>query len=350
MSQTFLTPMGTEILFLLNGSGRSLPELFSLLRYDEEDIRRCIKDLSQKWLINRADEKVSLTLIGHLLANKIRTTLPAQYGGEISPAGEGLSADHSDWVLDTKVRENIIRDIFISNPWLEILPDQPLVSDDGNRQQRKGIAEESCYINGLGEGDTLLDDLFRTTAVIQRFGSFFMVHAIETLPPQLADRLGDLYHARLMSDIPVDFKQDFDYYIEIIRQAERVRGVSTWATSRIAFEMGKRILHGADIELIITRDLAGTLLLPPYRQIALKLIGLGNIRFRISLVPVEVGLTVTNRHLSLGFFTRKGHHYDSFYDLVCTTPRARAWGEELFHYYQRNSIPADDYFTQSNRS
>jgi predicted transcriptional regulator len=350
MSQTFLTPVGAEILLLLNSTGGSIPELFTQLRYEADDVRRCIKDLSLKWLITQADEKNTLTLIGRLLAIKIRATIPAQNGEKTSLAGEGIIPDRSDWILDSEARESIIRDFFSSNPWLEMLPDQPLVSDDYIGQQHKGIAEESCNVNALGEGDTPRDDLFRTAVVIQRFGSFFMVHATETLPPQLIDRLGDLYHARLISYIPVDFKQDLNYYIDIIRQAERVRGVSTWATPRIAFEMGKRILQGADIELIITPDLAGTLLLPPYRQIALKLTGLGNVRFRISLVPVEVGLTVTDRHLSLGFFTRKGHHYDSFYDLVSTTSRARAWGEELYHYYQQNSLPAEDFFAQMNRS
>lgn len=350
MSRSFLTPMGAEILVLLDGTGRSLPELTALLRYEPEDVHGCIRNLSQQWLVFRADEGIVRTLIGHLLAKKILAALPEPYGRKTGPAGKGFSPDPPGWILDSGLRERIIRDLFISNPWLELLPDQPLVSDETVGKQRKGTFGESTCVNVLGEGDNPLDDLFRTASVIQRFGSFFMVHAIETLPPPLADRLGDLHHARLISDIPVDFKQDLDFYIDIIRQAEWIHGVSTWATPRIAFEMGKRILHGADIELIITRDLAGTLHLPPYRQIALKLSGLGNMRFRISLVPVEVGLTVTDRHLSLGFFTRKGHHYDSFYDLVSTTPRARAWGQELYRYYQQNSIPADEFFKKGNGS
>lgn len=346
MPQPFLTPMGAEILFLLNGTFRSLPELFSLLRYEAGDIRRCIRDLSQKWLINLVDERVTLTFTGNILANKIRAALPAQYGREISPAGEGPSADQSEWVLDPEARESVFRDLFQSNPWLELLPDQPVVPDNGTSHRHKGISEGSWCIGCLGEGDTPLDDLFRTSVVIQSFGLFLMIHTIETLPWELAERLGDLYQARLVSDIPVDFKQNFDFFLDIIRQAETIRGVSTWATPKIAFEMGKRILHGADVELIITRDLAETLLSAPYRQIALKLTGLSNLRFRISQVPIEAGLTVTDRHLSLGFFIKKGHQYNRFYDLVSTTPRARAWGRDLYCYYRQNSLPADEFFAQ----
>lgn len=348
MPQPFMTPMGAEILFLLNGTLRSLPELFSLLRYEAGDIRRCIRDLSQKWLINLVDERVTLTFTGHILANKIRAALPAQYGREISLVGECPSGNQSDWVLDPEAREKAFRDLFQSNPWLELLPDQPLLPDDGTGQWKTGISMGSWSTSCPGEGDTPLDDLFRTSVVIQNFGLFLMIHTIEALPSELAERLGDLYQARLVSEIPVDFKQNFDFYLDIIRQAEKIRGVSTWATPGIAFEMGKRILHGADVELIITPELAETLLSAPYRQIALNLIGLSNLRFRISQVPVEAGLTVTDRHLSLGLFIKKGHQYNKYYDLISTAPRALAWGWDLYRYYQQNSLPADEFFARIN--
>ncbi|MDD1717179.1 MAG: DUF1724 domain-containing protein, partial [Methanoregulaceae archaeon] len=50
-----------------------------------------------------------------------------------------------------------------------------------------------------------------------------------------------------------------------------------------------------------------------------------------------VGLTVTDKYISLGLFKTDGKLYDSSSDLFSGNAPAVKWGEDLFRYYRERS-------------
>jgi predicted transcriptional regulator len=52
---------------------------------------------------------------------------------------------------------------------------------------------------------------------------------------------------------------------------------------------------------------------------------------------LQVGLTVTDKYLSLGLFKKDDQLYDSSTDLFSQDPHAVVWGENLFRYYKERS-------------
>ncbi|SNQ59143.1 transcriptional regulator FilR1 domain-containing protein [Candidatus Methanoperedens nitratireducens] len=52
---------------------------------------------------------------------------------------------------------------------------------------------------------------------------------------------------------------------------------------------------------------------------------------------IKVGMTVTDRCLSLGLYKKDGVTYDTTTDLFSFNRRAIEWGRRLFEYYHQRS-------------
>ena len=58
-------------------------------------------------------------------------------------------------------------------------------------------------------------------------------------------------------------------------------------------------------------------------------------------VETRIGLTVTDRHLSLGLFKKETDLYDSSMDLFSQDLSAVSWAEGIFTYYRERSTKVD---------
>jgi predicted transcriptional regulator len=71
------------------------------------------------------------------------------------------------------------------------------------------------------------------------------------------------------------------------------------------------------------------------------LAGYSNFSVWVTGEKLRVGLTVTDKYLSLGLFKKDTNLYDSSTDLFSSNPRAVGWGENLFRYYKERSMRLD---------
>jgi predicted transcriptional regulator len=71
------------------------------------------------------------------------------------------------------------------------------------------------------------------------------------------------------------------------------------------------------------------------------LAGYPNFSVWVTTEKLRVGLTVTDKYLSLGLFKKDTNLYDSSSDLFSSDPRAVEWGENLFRYYEGRSTRLD---------
>ncbi len=105
----------------------------------------------------------------------------------------------------------------------------------------------------------------------------------------------------------------------------------------LADALREAVIGGKEIELVISQELARGLAAEPYATMRESLEGYANFRIYISSLPVRLGMTVTDSHLSLGLYRRDTGIYNVAMDLISTDAAAVAWGERLFRHYKAGS-------------
>jgi predicted transcriptional regulator len=182
-----------------------------------------------------------------------------------------------------------------------------------------------------------VEQLVRLIGVIHRHRDFWMNHDIESIPPDLLRELGDLYSSTVARDLDENILHVYQAFVKILDEAAWVHGVTSITSPTHAEAIGRTVLRGTPVELVISEDLAHKLLGDPFSGMREQLADMPHLKFFVSSLPVRLGMTVTDRHLSLGLYKRGTDVYDVSFDLVSDDPSAVAWGERLFQYFRKNS-------------
>lgn len=167
---------------------------------------------------------------------------------------------------------------------------------------------------------------------------FWETHDYEDLPACALETIGDLEGAGIIRDTPANLVRIRENFLKILLEAESIHGITSWASPGVADVICERVRAGVPVELIVTPRLAGYLHQPPFGQKAQALDRHSNLRVYLTEEPVLMGMTVTDRCLSLALFFKDGVTYDSRSDLVCRSPECLFWGERLFRWYRDRSV------------
>ena len=313
-----------------------------------DTLLNALERLTEDWLVTRTRDGFRINRSGQILATQISDFLHALHA--VIPGGGSLNQGSS---LRTyyKIHYTLIAHV-LRLPLYSGLPTQGYDVENAKVLKSLGLLEESEEAFSVTSKGykliSLIHPLANTIGTIEKFVDFFETHSWEGVPEFAVGGIGNLIGSELVCDIPLNFSQSFDFYLKIIEEAGHIHGVSSWSRPHIADAIWEKALAGTEIELIITRELAVDLFQDSsVIERARELKHLPNLKFRVSTVPVKVGLTVTDKCLSFGLFTRDGITYDSIYDLVCRSGPALEWGERLHAYYRANSIPIRDFFVKN---
>jgi predicted transcriptional regulator len=123
----------------------------------------------------------------------------------------------------------------------------------------------------------------------------------------------------------------------MVKEASYIHGASSVMSPGLAEALSTRIVEGIPVELVVNEEAAEKLRQEPYLTPIKQLLSFPNFKILISKVPFKVGLTVTDKRISLGLFKKDGKMYDVGSDLVSIDPDAIAWGEKLFNYFKEHS-------------
>jgi len=309
-----------------------------------------LRQLRYRWIVDQDENGYTLTNNGALLALRLRNLCGTLHRTRCGRGAHGLQPMPA---LFEEVQDDLIG---ITRPdSIHALRDP----GSGRDETRAWLAERGFFAVTDGaaslsaEGAEMLESIercIRTFAVIERFNSFFQIHSLDGMPESALATIDDLICADLICDVPVNFEQGLAFFYDVIRKADRLHGVSTWFLPQIAETIWERVTAGAEIELVITPDLAETLWNEEIVRKGRNPADFPNLRFYVCTIPVKVGLTVTDKALSLGLFLRDGKTYDRIHDLLCFTPEAVAWGERLFRHYRERSVPIEEFFSDAVRA
>ena len=165
---------------------------------------------------------------------------------------------------------------------------------------------------------------------ISQHHTFFKDHDLTDLPVTFLSRIGDLYQSEPKQDTTTDMFYVYSHYLEILKDATFIHGISSVASPGLAQFIAEKVVTGIPVELVVNNEVIELLTKEPYASNMQGLSGHPNFSVWVTGERLRVGLTVTDKYLSLGLFKKDSHLYDSSSDLFSSDPRAVEWGEDLF--------------------
>jgi predicted transcriptional regulator len=355
-----------KILLAMNGNPVTKAGLCAQTGNAPAALQAKLRRLEEGGLVRRENGLYALTAAGRLLAPKI-ASLIGRFAGE--PAGAGgmppsemlaVYAEHMNEIhmvlrsslltrmlllLDGEpVDRNRLRELVgCSSPNfrgnIKKLIDTGMVREEGRRFSLTPAG--SAIAGGLR-------DATLTQAVVAEHRGFWEEHSLEGLPDFSLDTIGDLIGSEHIHNTPVDYFYTYSSYLEIIARAKQIHGVTNLANPGVADAIGARVVEGNPVELVVSPDLALHLHEEPYAERIRALAAYPHFQFYVTTLPISLGLTVTDTHLSMKLYLTDGITYDIQNGVVSRSPEAIAWGERLFQHYKRRSIPIVE-FMQSIR-
>lgn len=318
------------ILMVLSQRPATLGDLARSTLLDPSQLYIVVGRLVHRWLAEQSGAHYGLTRSGMLLSEKIRAVVVAMGEGRVFAEGEIERNEESSPSHSMSIMERV-EDLLKEAHRNAVFP-----SAAPNAAARFGESGNALNVPEIV-------DLYTMAMTMEKFIDFFESHSLEGVPSYALESLGNLVQAELITDISCNFSHGWSRYRQILKEAAWIHGVSPFAAPDIADAIGERVIHGLKVELVITPELADSILKEPYLEIARNLFRYRNLKFRVSRIPVRIGLTVTDKALSFGLFSRSGHTYDAVYDLVSRSPESLEWGERLFAYYLEHSDPFPKY-------
>jgi predicted transcriptional regulator len=180
-------------------------------------------------------------------------------------------------------------------------------------------------------------DFSRVLEAINRYSYFWTCHYMEGIPPTLLNEIGDLFNSEIICDSNVSIFNVYENYLKIIKEAGFIYGIASIISPGHADAIGEKISEGIPVELVVSRDVALQLKEEPYLNKINSLTDYKNFKLMVTDENIKVGMTVTDRCLSLGLYKNDGVTYDTTTDLFGFDRRAIEWGRRLFEYYHQRS-------------
>ncbi len=182
-----------------------------------------------------------------------------------------------------------------------------------------------------------VEGFVRLMGGIDQHHAFFADHDLSDLPEDFLLRIGDLYNAEPKQDTTTDMFYVYSHYLEILKDAEYIHGISSVASPGLAQFIAEKVMTGIPVELVVNHEVVVLLTTEPYATNMKGLAAYPNFSVWVTGQKLRVGLTVTDKYLSLGLFKKDTNLYDSSSDLFSSDPGAVIWGETLFRFYKERS-------------
>lgn len=169
---------------------------------------------------------------------------------------------------------------------------------------------------------------FDAFEVIGEFNDFWLKHDISAIPAPLMARLGDLKGSSIVKAEASELGKVHETFMSVLLSAKRVKGVSPIFHPDFVNVFKHLLSQGNSVELILTSAVLSKTLDSADAELLKKYVVEGRLTIWVK-DDLRVGLTVTERSVSLGLFWLSGE-YDYSNDLISLNPKSVEWGNELF--------------------
>jgi predicted transcriptional regulator len=187
-----------------------------------------------------------------------------------------------------------------------------------------------------------IGDFSLTMGTLTAHLKFWEDHDISTIPWPLLEQIGCLLNAEVVFDTGTDIMHVYYHFLQLLSEAKQIAGVSAIMSPGLAETLGRRVMEGVPVDLLVNPVTIALLEKEPYRSQVNALTAYDNFRVWVTERPIGFGLTVTDSAVSLGFYKRDAQIYDSSTDIFSRDPAAIEWGRALFENLRADSVLLKD--------
>jgi predicted transcriptional regulator len=185
---------------------------------------------------------------------------------------------------------------------------------------------------------TKIGDFVLTMGELMQHREFWATHDLEGIPQQFLYQIGDLIGSEVKFDTTDDMFHVYSHFVTILKQAGYIHGISSVMSPSVADVLSERIIAGVPVELVVSHNVVENLMQEPFLNKIQQLKPYKNFKIMVVDDPLHFGITITDKHLSLGLNKTISHIYDSSADVFSNEPKARKWAEQLFQYYRNRAV------------
>ena len=181
---------------------------------------------------------------------------------------------------------------------------------------------------------TKLLDFSDAAEVLEKHKEFWLEHDLSGIPEHLIEKIGWLKDSKLIKDTEVDIFKAHSNFIDSLKNAKEIRGVSSIFVPEYTSLFQELISKNVDVQLILSKEVLEKIDESILNQFFTK--SKPNFNLFIMNTNFKAAITVTDYFLSIGLFRLDGT-YDFNNDLISYSKEAIAWGNRLFNYYVKSS-------------
>ena len=183
-----------------------------------------------------------------------------------------------------------------------------------------------------------IKDIILFKSVTKKHNNFWDQHYSEAIPEEFFVNLGELYNSDIILDTNVDIFNVYFNFLRMIQDSKEIYILSPISSPAHTDAVLKRIREGVYVETLIGKDLIGQILQSPHFDKIHELASHTTSKIFILDEMPRLGLTVTDKQISIGLYKSDGVTYDTTTDLFSADPAAVAWGQKLYQYYKSNAV------------
>jgi predicted transcriptional regulator len=183
-----------------------------------------------------------------------------------------------------------------------------------------------------------IGDFVMTIGELMQHREFWATHDIEGIPKPFLDQIGDLMDSEVKFDTTDNMFHVYSHFLAILQQAGYIHGISSVMSPAVADVLSDQVIAGVPVELVVSRKVVEGLMQEPFLSKIQLLKPYKNFKIWVIDEPLHLGITVTDKHLSLGLNKTINNVYDSSADMYSSDPKAREWAERLFQYYLNRAV------------
>ena len=185
---------------------------------------------------------------------------------------------------------------------------------------------------------TKIGDFVMTMGELMQHQEFWATHDIEGIPQPFLYQIGNLYGSEVKFDTTDNMFHVYTHFVSILQQAGYIHGISSVMSAAVADVLSARITAGVPVELVVSHNVMEGLMQEPFLSKIQQLKPYKNFKIWVVDELLHLGITVTDKHLSLGLNKMTNDVYDSSADMHSSDPKAREWAERLFQYYRDRAV------------
>lgn len=212
-----------------------------------------------------------------------------------------------------------------------------------NDLEKEGIVlkdSDDYYLSEIGEIIALkLIDTIKTLNTLKKGQSLWLNHEINAIPKELLMDIGCLSNSKLITADNTNISKATEAYNDMMLSANDVKGVSPFFHQDFVATFEKLLENKEiNVKLILTDEVLKEIIkyIGPNIKKFIWLMTNENLNIFLLNESPKIGITVTDKFISLGLYTKKGS-YDILRDLISEDPDAIEWGCKLFEHYRKKA-------------